>query len=139
MAITVKGTGRMYVGATATLGTGFGTHVVEEFSLNITHEAPVESQVAGAFGLVAIKSASKAELTATFVTTDAGTIPDAGTFHTLANFPVVEFFTEEDAINDAAILDTGQWLLTNVSLPAQSDAVARATATFVKYKDIVMT
>jgi len=137
MAITVKGTGRMYVGAAAQLGASFGVHVVEEISLNVTHEAPVESQVAGAYALIAIKSASKMELTATFVTADTGTIPDAASLHTFSGMPSVTVWTTADALNEVAV--RGKWLLTNVSLPAQSDAVARATATFVKYKDIAMT
>lgn len=132
MATTVYGSSRLYVPSTASLGTGFGTHSIEEVNLTQSGEAPIESQAVGANALVAVKEASKAELSVTFLTNDTATIPAIGTAHTFDHMPDVEIFVTPDGINDTTL--TGTWTLTGVTNPVAYDQVQRCTATFVKWR-----
>ena len=131
MATTVVGSGRLYLAPNASLGTSFGTHTVEEVTITQSGEAPVESQVAGSYALIAVKDASKAELSVTFLTNATVTIPAIGTAHTFDHMPEVEIFATPDGINDTST--TGKWTLTEVTNPVAYDQVQRCTATFVKW------
>jgi len=131
MATTVVGSGRLYLAPNASLGTSFGTHTVEEATITQSGEAPVESQVAGSYALIAVKDASKAELSVTFLTNATVTIPAIGTAHTFDHMPEVEIFAMPDGINDTST--TGKWTLTEVTNPVAYDQVQRCTATFVKW------
>lgn len=131
MATTVVGSGRLYLAPNASLGTSFGTHTVEEVTITQSGEAPVESQVAGSYALIAVKDASKAELSVTFLTNATVTIPAIGTAHTFDHMPEVEIFATPDGINDTST--TGKWTLTEVTNPVAYDQVQRCTATFTKW------
>lgn len=138
MATTIVGTGRLYVNSsTATMGTGFGTHKVEEVTFTQSGEAPVESIVDGSYALIAIKDAMKCEISVTFVTDATVTIPAHGTAHQFSGFPVLKWNTKADAINEIA--STGKWTLTGVTNPIVYDGVSRCTATFTKWAGIVRT
>ncbi len=131
MATTVYGSSRLYVDPDASLGASFGTHTIEEVTITQSGEAPVESQVAGSYALIAVKDASKAELSVTFLTNATVTIPAIGTAHTFDHMPEVEIFATPDGINDTST--TGKWTLTEVTNPVAYDQVQRCTATFVKW------
>ncbi len=131
MATTVYGSSRLYVDPDASLGASFGTHTVEEVTLTQSGEAPVESVADGSYSLVAVKNASKAELSVTFLTNATVTIPAIGTAHTFDHMPEVEIFAMPDGINDTST--TGKWTLTEVTNPVAYDQVQRCTATFVKW------
>jgi hypothetical protein len=135
MATTVVGSGRLYLAPNASLGTSFGTHTVEEVTITQSGEAPVESQVAGSYALIAVKDAMKLELTATYVTTDIVSLPAHGTSHTLANMPSITWNSVANAINEVA--KTGKWTLTALTNPVAYDQVSRCTATFTKWAGIV--
>jgi hypothetical protein len=135
MATTVIGSGRLLVGSTASLGTSFGTHTVEEVTITQSGEAPVESIVAGSYAIIAIKDAMKIELSATYVTDSTVAIPAHGSSHTLANMPSIKWNSVANAINEVA--STGKWTLTSVSNPVVYDQVSRCTATFTKWAGIV--
>ena len=138
MATTVVGTGRLYVNSsTASMGTAFGTHKVEEITFTQSGEAPVESIVDGSYALIAIKDAMKCEINVTFVTDATVTIPAHGTAHAFAGMPSLTWNSVADAINETAT--TGKWTLTAVSNPVSYDQVQRCTATFVKWAGIVRT
>ena len=132
MATTVYGSGRLYVGSSASLGASFGTHTIEEVTITQSGEAPVESMATGSNALVAVKDASKAELSVTFLTNATVTIPAIGTAHTFEDMPEVEIFGMGDAINETST--TGKWTLTEVTNPVAYDQVQRCTATFVKWR-----
>lgn len=132
MATIVYGSYRLYVGAEASLGASFGTHSIEEVNLTQSGEAPVESMAEGSNALVAVKDASKAELSVTYVTTSTVSIPLIGTAHTFEDMPEVEIFGMGDAINETST--TGKWTLTEVTNPVAYDQVQRCTATFVKWR-----
>lgn len=136
MATTILGTGRLYVdSATATMGTSFGNHKVEEVTFTQSGEAPVESIVDGSYALIAIKDAMKCEISVTFVTDATVVIPAHGTAHDFAGFPLLTWNGKADAINDIAL--TGKWTLTGVTNPIVYDGVSRCTATFTKWAGIV--
>ena len=138
MATTIVGTGRLYVNSsTASMGTAFGTHKVEEVTFTQSGEAPVESIVDGSYALIAIKDAMKCEINVTFVTDATVTIPAHGTAHQFSGFPVLKWNTKADAINDIAL--TGKWTLTGVTNPIVYDGVSRCTATFTKWAGLVRT
>ena len=82
--------------------------------------------------MVAVKDASKVELSATYVTTSTVSIPKIGTAHEFSDMPEVEFFAVPDAINE--IVSTGSWTLTNITNPVVYDQVSRCTATFTKWR-----
>lgn len=132
MATTVYCSSRLYVAAEASLGASFGTHSIEEVNLTQSGEAPVESMAEGSNALVAVKDASKAELSVTYVTTSTVSIPLIGTAHTFEDMPEIELFGMPDAINDTST--TGKWTLTEVTNPVAYDQVQRCTATFVKWR-----
>lgn len=132
---TVLGSGRLYLASNASLGTSFGTHTVEEATITQSGEAPVESQVAGSYALIAVKNAMKLELTATYVTTDTVSLPDHGSPHTLANMPSITWNSVANALNEVAV--TGKWTLTGLTNPVAYDQVSRCTATFTKWAGIV--
>jgi hypothetical protein len=131
MATTVYGSSRLYVDPDASLGASFGTHTVEEVTLTQSGEAPVESVADGSYSIVAVKDASKVELSVTFLTNATVTIPAIGTAHTFDHMPEVEIFAMPDGINDTST--TGKWTLTEVTNPVAYDQVQRCTATFVKW------
>lgn len=131
MATTVYGSSRLYVDPDASLGASFGTHTVEEVTVTQSGEAPAESQADGSYALVAVKDASKVELSVTFLTNATVTIPAIGTAHTFDHMPEVEIFAMPDGINDTST--TGKWTLTEVTNPVAYDQVQRCTATFVKW------
>ena len=132
MATTVVGSGRLYLAPNASRGTSFGTHTVEEVTITQSGEAPVESMATGSNALVAVKDASKAELSVTFLTNATVTIPAIGTAHTFDHMPEVEIFATPDGINDTST--TGKWTLTEVTNPVAYDQVQRCTAKFVKWR-----
>jgi hypothetical protein len=131
MATTVYGSSRLYVDPDASLGASFGTHTIEEVTLTQSGEAPVESVADGSYSIVAVKDASKVELSVTFLTNATVTIPAIGTAHTFDHMPEVEIFAMPDGINDTST--TGKWTLTEVTNPVAYDQVQRCTATFVKW------
>lgn len=131
MATTVYGSSRLYVDPDASLGALFGTHTIEEVTLTQSGEAPVESVADGSYSIVAVKDASKVELSVTFLTNATVTIPAIGTAHTFDHMPEVEIFAMPDGINDTST--TGKWTLTEVTNPVAYDQVQRCTATFVKW------
>ena len=90
-----------------------------------------ESMATGSNALVAVKDASKAELSVTFLTNATVTIPAIGTAHTFDHMPEVEIFATPDGINDTST--TGKWTLTEVTNPVAYDQVQRCTATFTKW------
>lgn len=91
----------------------------------------------GSNALVAVKDASKAELSVTYVTTSTVSIPLIGTAHTFEDMPEVEIFGTGDAINETS--STGTWTLTQVTNPVAYDQVQRCTATFVKWRGMKRT
>ena len=137
MATTVYGSGRLYVDPDASLGASFGTHTIEEVTLTQSGEAPVESVADGSYSIVAVKDASKVELSVTFLTNATVTIPAIGTAHTFDHMPEVEIFAMPDGINDTST--TGKWTLTEVTNPVAYDQVQRCTATFVKWSGMKRT
>lgn len=132
MATTVYGSSRLYVDPDASLGASFGTHTIEEVTLTQSGEAPVESVADGSYSIVAVKDASKVELSVTFLTNATVTIPAIGTAHTFDHMPEVEIFATPDGINETTL--TGTWTLTGVTNPVAYDQVQRCTATFVKWR-----
>lgn len=134
MATTVYGSSRLYVDPDASLGALFGTHTIEEVTLTQSGEAPVESVADGSYSIVAVKDASKVELSVTYITNATVAIPALGSIHTFSNMPEIELLSTPDAINEIDV--TGKWTLTAVSNPVAYDQVQRCTATFAKWRDL---
>lgn len=134
MATTVYGSSRLYVDPDASLGALFGTHTIEEVTLTQSGEAPVESVADGSYSIVAVKDASKVELSVTYITNATVAIPALGSTHRFSDMPEIELLSTPDAINEIDV--TGKWTLTAVSNPVAYDQVQRCTATFAKWRDL---
>jgi len=137
MATTVYGSSRLYVDPDASLGASFGTHTVEEVTLTQSGEAPVESVADGSYSIVAVKDASKVELSVTYITNATVAIPALGSTHTFSDMPEIELLSTPDAINETTT--TGVWTLTSVTNPVAYDQVQRCTATFTKWRGMKRT
>ncbi len=134
MATTVYGSSRLYVDPDASLGASFGTHTIEEVTLTQSGEAPVESVADGSYSIVAVKDASKVELSVTYITNATVYIPAIGSTHRFSDMPEIELLSTPDAINEIDV--TGKWTLTALSNPVAYDHVQRCTATFAKWRDL---
>lgn len=137
MATTVYGSSRLYVDPDASLGASFGTHTIEEVTLTQSGEAPVESVADGSYSIVAVKDASKVELSATYITSSTVSVPAIGSAHTFSDMPDIEIFGTPDAINETST--TGTWTLTSLTNPVVYDQVSRCTATFAKWRGMKRT